>query len=102
VEVSPLSATARFGETWSEKRFFRAQLPYAKFKAMLERIKRDAIPAMSAEPMDYRVLFFGGGGEISAGTGPDNNVQLGASISDLALYRVTARGRFRHSIEQSR
>jgi hypothetical protein len=96
VDVSPYSATMRFEQTWGEKLLFRAELPHAKFKAMLERIKREAIPAMSAEPKDYRVIFFGAGGEIMAGTGPDHNVMLGASVSGLALSMVAGRTRFRH------
>ncbi len=95
VAVSPQSASMRF-EPWQEPALFRAEIPYAKFKAMLERLKRDALPSISTEPRDFRVLFFGAGGEIMVGTGNAHNVMLGANLSDLALSIIPGRPRFRH------
>ncbi len=63
---------------------------------MLERLKRDALPSISTEPRDFRVLFFGAGGEIMVGTGNAHNVMLGASLSDLALSIIPGRPRYRH------
>lgn len=93
VEPSPHSQAMRFEGTWNDPLFFRAEVPYARFKALLEALRPQA-PAMSADPLDYRVVFFGVLGEVFVGTERGHDVMLGASVRDLTLLRVSDR-RFR-------
>jgi hypothetical protein len=92
VRVSPGSASMRFVQPWSESTLFRAELPYANFRAMLTRMKNEGSPALSVDPADYRIVLFGVLGEVSVGTGPDN-VSMGASASDLKLLQSNYRPR---------
>jgi len=88
VEVPATSATMRF-QAWSEPVFFRAEIPYARFKAMLEALNSSSLPGsrVSTDPRNYRVLFFGVLAEVFVGTTRDHDVMLGGSVSDLALTR---------------
>jgi len=97
VEVPAHSATMRYGETWAEPVLFRADIPYARFRAMLEALKPQAL-AMSTEPLDYRVALFGVLAEIFVGTERGHDVMLGGSVRGLTLARERAEprvGRFR-------
>ena len=93
VDTSPYSATMRFETTWNDPVFFRAEVSYERFKALLAALQPQA-PAMSLDPLDYRVIFFGVLGEVFVGTTHDHDVMLGASVRDLTLSRVSSR-RFR-------
>jgi hypothetical protein len=88
VEVPATSATMRF-QAWSEPVFFRAEIPYARFKAMLEALNSSSLPGsrVSTDPRNYRVLFFGVLAEVFVGTTRDHDVILGGSVSDLTLTR---------------
>lgn len=93
VDASPYSETMRYEAPWSDPLFFRAEVPYDRFRAMLEALRPQA-PAMSVDPLDYRVIFFGVLGEVFVGTDRAHDVMLGASVRDLTLLRVSER-RFR-------
>jgi hypothetical protein len=95
LRVSPHSAPMRFVQPWSEPAFFRAEISYETFRKLLLRFKASSLPAISTEPMDYRIGLFGVIGETMPGTGSDHNVSLGASVTGLQLLRST-RPRFRH------
>ncbi|MET0441194.1 MAG: hypothetical protein ABW071_04340 [Casimicrobiaceae bacterium] len=85
VTASPVSATAEFGAGWPDRRLFRAHVTYSQFQAMLVRLRRESLPALSPRPEDYRVTLFGVLGEIFPGTRTANEVGLGASVTDLTL-----------------
>ena len=92
VEPGPGSATIAYGTTWNEPRFFRAELPYSRFRAMLEALKSQ-VPSMSADPMDYRIFLFGVLAEIAVGTEHDHDVMFGGHVRDLTLLRAKAERR---------
>jgi len=85
VSVGPSSDTLHTQQAWGQPSLFRAQVPYAKFQALLLRLKAGPLPAISARPEDYRVTGFGVLGEVFPGTGSEHNVTLGASLTDLRL-----------------
>jgi hypothetical protein len=89
VEPGSGSATMRLGQTWDEPLFFRADIPYARFKAMLEALAASALPGthLSTDPLDYRVLFFGVLAEIFVGTDRAHEAMLGGHVRDLTLAR---------------
>jgi hypothetical protein len=93
VTVSAASATMRFVQPWAEGTFFRAEITYANFRAMLLALKGTQLPAISADPLDYRVPIFGLLGEVFPGTASDHNVSLGASVSGLTLLQSSSRSR---------
>ena len=92
VEPGPGSATMAFATTWNEPRFFRAELPYSRFQAMLEALKSQ-VPSLSTDPMDYRIFLFGVLAEIAVGTDHDHDVMFGGHVRDLALLRARAERR---------
>ena len=97
VEVPAQSATMRYGETWDEPLLFRADIPYANFQAMLEALKPQS-PAMSTDPLDYRIALFGVLAEVFVGTARGHDVMLGGSVRGLTLARERVErrvGRFR-------
>ena len=67
--ASPLAASAevrdglagvgdeQFGAGWTDRRLFRAHVTYSQFQAMLSRLRRESLPALSPRP-DYRVTLF--------------------------------------------
>jgi hypothetical protein len=85
------SATMQLGVPWADRRAFRAEIPYASFRDMLQRLKSGPLPRISDRPEDYRVLFFGVLGEVFPQTGDAHNVSLGASVTDLALTQEPPR-----------
>lgn len=100
VEVGPASERIRYGRTWAEPAFYRAEIPYARFKAMLEALKASALPGtqLSTEPLDYRIVFVGVLAEIFVGTTRGHDVMFGGSVRGLMLSRARAErrvGRFR-------
>lgn len=82
------SSTMQLAATWTERRTFHAEIPYARFQSMLATLRAGALPQISPRPEDYRVLLFGVLGEIFPGTGQDHNVALGASVANLALTQA--------------
>jgi hypothetical protein len=97
VEVPPHSATFRYEQGWAEPVFFRADIPYARFKAMLEELRPQS-PAMSTDPLDYRIGLFGVLAEVFVGTTRGHDVMLGGSVRGLTLARERVErrvGRFR-------
>jgi hypothetical protein len=100
VEPGPGSATMRLAQTWAEPTLFRADIPHARFKAMLEALAASSLPgtSLSTDPLDYRVLFFGVIAEIIVGTDRAHEAALGGSVRGLMLARERAErrvGRFR-------
>jgi hypothetical protein len=87
VEVGPGSGTMTYASTWSEPRFFRAELTYDRFKALLEALKPQK-PGISTDPLDYQIPFFGVLAEIFVGTQRGHDVWLGGSVRELTLSRV--------------
>lgn len=85
------SATMQLGAPWADRRAFRAEIPYASFRDMLQRLKSGPLPQISERPEDYRVLLFGLLGEIFPETGDAHNVSLGASVTGLALTQEPPR-----------
>ncbi|HEX3096693.1 MAG TPA: hypothetical protein VHQ02_03185 [Usitatibacter sp.] len=85
------SATMQLGATWPDRRAFRAEVPYASFRAMLQRLKSGPLPQISDRPEDYRVLFFGVLGEVFPETGDAHNISLAASVTSLALTQEPPR-----------
>jgi hypothetical protein len=85
VTVSPHSDTMRFQEGWPDLRFFRMHVSYAQFGALLARLRRTSLPAISPRPEDYRVTLFGVLGEVFPGTGTAHEVALAAGVTDLRL-----------------
>jgi hypothetical protein len=96
VQAAPMSETMRFGQAWSEPAFFRAEIPFARFKAMLEALNASSLPGsgVSTDPRDYRVLFFGLLAEVFVGTTHEHDVILGGNVRDLTLARERAEPRF--------
>jgi hypothetical protein len=97
VEVPPQSRTIRYESGWAEPTLFRADITYARFKSMLEALKPQA-PAMSTDPLDYRIALFGVLGEVFVGTTRGHDVMLGGSVRGLTLARERVErrvGRFR-------
>lgn len=88
VTTSPQSAHMQYVSPWSEARRFRAQVTHANFATALARLRAGPLPAISAEPSDYRLLLFGVLGEVFPRTGNANNVSLGASVSGLTLREI--------------
>jgi hypothetical protein len=85
------------GEKWEEPVLFRADVPYARFKAMLEALQPQA-PRMSTDPLDYQIGLFGVLAEVFVGTERGHDVMLGGSVRGLTLARERAEprvGRFR-------
>lgn len=95
VEPGPGSATMRLAQEWTEPTLFRADIPYARFKAMLEALAASSLPGtrLSTEPLDYRVLFFGVIAEIIVGTDRAHEAMLGGHVRDLVLARERAERR---------
>ena len=85
VTVSPYSDVAHFVAPRAGPGFFRAHVTYQQFKSMLERVKAESLPQISARPEDYEVTLFGVLGEVFPGTGTSHEVALGASVTDLTL-----------------
>jgi hypothetical protein len=85
VAVAPGSSSLQFVLPWTEPRRFRMHIPYARFEAMLARLRRDSLPGISPHPEDYRITLFGVLGEVFPGTGTDHEVALGGSVTDLTL-----------------
>ena len=85
VTVSPLSDLMHFNTQWTDPGFFRVHVPYARFKAMLVRLRSGPLPGASIRPEDYRVDLFGLLGEVFPGTGTGHEIALGASVTDLKL-----------------
>ncbi len=85
VTVAAESADAHYVAPWKGSTLFRAHVTYAQFKAMLQRLQVESLPAISVRPEDYRVTLFGLLGEIFPGTGRDHEVALGASVTNLRL-----------------
>jgi hypothetical protein len=97
VEVPPQSGTIRYENGWTEPILFRADITYARFKSMLEALKPQS-PAMSTDPLDYRIALFGVLGEVFVGTSRGHDVMLGGSVHGLTLARERVErrvGRFR-------
>lgn len=85
------SATMQMGATWPDRRAFRAEIPYASFRDLLQELKSGPLPQISDRPEDYRVLLFGLLGEIFPETGGAHNISLGASVTGLALTQEPPR-----------
>jgi hypothetical protein len=85
VAAAPESATVQFVAPWHEPRRFRLHLSYARFEALLARLIRESLPGISPYPEDYRITLFGVLGEVFPGTGTEDEVALGGSVTDLAL-----------------
>jgi hypothetical protein len=85
VQAGAGSATMQLAQGWSERRVFRAEVSYERFRALLATLRAGALPQISPRPEDYRVRLFGVLGEIFPGTGQAHNVSLGASVTGLAL-----------------
>jgi hypothetical protein len=83
--ASPYSDRMHFNAPWAGSSFFRVHVPYAKFAAMLRRLRQESLPDISVRPEDYRVTLFGLLGEVFPGTGAGHEVALGASVSELRL-----------------
>jgi hypothetical protein len=97
VEVPPQSQTVRYENGWAEPAFFRADITYPRFKALLEALKPQA-PAMSTDPLDYRIGLFGVLAEVFVGTTQRRDVMLGGNVHGLTLARERVErrvGRFR-------
>lgn len=96
VEAAPASEKMRFAQPWSEPAFFRAEIPFARFKAMLEALNASSLPgsSVSTDPRDYRVLFFGVLAEIFVGTTHEHDVTLGGNVRFLTLARERVQPRF--------
>jgi len=96
VQPAPMSETMRFAQTWNEPAFFRAEIPFARFKAMLEALNASSLPgsSVSTDPRDYRVLGFGVLAEVFVGTTREHDVILGGNARDLTLARERAEPRF--------
>jgi len=86
----------RYGEAWDEPTFFRADVEYAGFKALLEALNASALPGtrLSTEPLDYRIVFFGVLAEVFVGTTRGHDVKLGGNVRDLSLLRERSLRRF--------
>jgi hypothetical protein len=95
VEPGRGSATMRQAQTWGEPVLFRADISYARFKAMLEALAASSLQGtrISTDPLDYRVLFFGVIAEIIVGTDRAHEVMLGGHVRDLTLARERAERR---------
>ncbi len=83
--VGPGSDTMHTEQAWGTPNLFRAQVPYAKFAALLARLRAGPLPSISARPEDYRIVAFGILGEVFPGTSNDHNVSIGASVSEMRL-----------------
>lgn len=97
VEVPPQSETIRYQDGWAQPAFFRADITYPRFKAMLEALHPQA-PAMSTDPLDYRIGLFGVLAEVFVGTTRGRDVMLGGNVHGLTLARERVErrvGRFR-------
>jgi hypothetical protein len=90
VGVAPSSAIARFSQPFADPTFFRAEIPYARFRDMLDALRRNGSASLSPDPADYRITLFGVLGEVFPGTGSGHNVALGASVSGLTLRQAQA------------
>ncbi len=89
VQPAPMSETMRFARTWNEPAFFRVEIAFARFKAMLEALNASSLPGsrVSTDPRDYRVLLFGVLAEVFVGTTHEHDVILGGNVRDLTLSR---------------
>lgn len=90
VSYSGSSAAMQSGRGWPEARRFVARITPENFRAALDLLRAGPLPGISPEPSDYRILSFGLLGEVFPGTGDDDNVSLGASVTGLALREVPA------------
>jgi hypothetical protein len=88
VTTAPESAHMQYVSPWSESRHFRALITYANFATALARLRAGPLPAISAQPSDYRLQVFAVFGEVFPRTGNANNVSIGASISDLTVREI--------------
>ncbi|HET9653545.1 MAG TPA: hypothetical protein VFP36_15205, partial [Usitatibacter sp.] len=80
--------TMQFGRPWREARRFVARVTPENFRAALALLRAGPLPGISPDPADYRVLSFGLLAEVFPGTGDDDNVALGASVTGLVLREV--------------
>ena len=87
VDAGPGSHLMTFATAWDEPRFFRAEIAYPRFKAMLEALQAQA-PSISTEPADYRIWLFGVLAEVAVGTDHDHDVIFAGHVRDLALLRA--------------
>jgi hypothetical protein len=88
VGVAPSSAPAHFVQPLADATFFRADISYARFRDMLDALRRNGSPALSPDPADYRITLFGVLGEVFPGTGGEHNVAVGANVSALAMRQA--------------
>lgn len=85
LRVAPGSATMHYVTPWSGSREVAVEVPYDRFRAMVQRLRSTSLPGLSPRPEDYRVTSFGVLGEVFPGTGTAHEVALGASVLDLRL-----------------
>jgi hypothetical protein len=82
------SATMQFERPWPEARRFTVRITPRNFGAALELLRAGPLPGISGDPADYRILSFGLLAEVFPGTGDEDNVSLGGSVTDLVLREV--------------
>ena len=82
----------QFATPWNDARTFVARITPAGFRAALEVLRAGPLSQVSPDPRDYRILSFGLLGEVFPGTGDEDNVSLGASVTGLALREVPLAG----------
>lgn len=92
LSYSPASATMQYQRGWQEPRRFVARISPDNFRSALELLRAGSLPQISGDPQDYRILSFGVLGEVFPGTGDEDNVALGASVTDLALREIPLAG----------
>lgn len=73
---------------FAEARHYVTRVSPANFRAALELLRSGPLPRISRDPADYRIPGFGFPGEVFPGTGDDDNVSFGASLTGLALREV--------------
>lgn len=82
---SVASASMQYQRPFAEARRYAAFVTPDNFRAALELLHSGPLPNISTDPADYTILSFGLLGEVFPGTGDDDNVALGASVTGLAL-----------------
>jgi hypothetical protein len=97
VSVGAASALMHFESGFAEPKFFQAIVTHENFRSMLVRLASESMPGISTRPEDYEIAFFGVLGEVFPGTSDSHNVDLGASVRELALYRDPLRKTMRAS-----
>jgi hypothetical protein len=88
VTHSPANPAMRFEAPFGEPLTFRARITPENFRAALELLHAGPLPDISVDPGDWRILSFGLLGEVFPGTGDDDNVALGASVTGLSLRSI--------------